>query len=91
MGQRKGMRGCDIPSSSRDLFGTSLDIAGPLDMSMKGPPPRLGVNIHLQTPTKMDIYPVPQQGQQQHHHQHQQQHQDERTALCLKLPSRVIM
>ncbi|MPC54561.1 hypothetical protein E2C01_048482 [Portunus trituberculatus] len=34
-------------------LGTSLDIAAQLDMSMEGPPPTLGVNIHLQTPTKV--------------------------------------
>ncbi|MPC51778.1 hypothetical protein E2C01_045632 [Portunus trituberculatus] len=62
MGQRKGMHGYDIPLSSQDLFGTSLDIAGPLDMSMEGPLPRPGVNIHLQTSMKVDVYPVPQEG-----------------------------
>ncbi|MPC41542.1 hypothetical protein E2C01_035141 [Portunus trituberculatus] len=48
-GTEEGHDGHEVPSSSQDLFGTSLDIAGPLDMSMKGPPPTPGVNIHLQT------------------------------------------
>ncbi|MPC61227.1 hypothetical protein E2C01_055293 [Portunus trituberculatus] len=49
-------------------------------MSIEGPPPRPGVNIHLQTPMKVDVSPVSQEGQQeqseeqQHQHQHQQQH-----------------
>ncbi|MPC45364.1 hypothetical protein E2C01_039062 [Portunus trituberculatus] len=49
----------------RKIFETSLDIAGPLDMSMEGLPPTPGMNIHLQTPTKVDVYPVPQEGQQE--------------------------
>ncbi|MPC41134.1 hypothetical protein E2C01_034719 [Portunus trituberculatus] len=59
----------------------SLDIAGPLDMNMEGRTPRLGVNIHLQTPTKMNVYPVSREGQQkqleEQQHQHQQQRQDQ--------------
>ncbi|MPC79546.1 hypothetical protein E2C01_074076 [Portunus trituberculatus] len=62
------MRGYDVPSSPQDLFGISLDIAGPLNMSMEGPPPTPGVNIHLQTPTK--------QLEEQ-----QQQHQNEDTVM----------
>ncbi|MPC58179.1 hypothetical protein E2C01_052174 [Portunus trituberculatus] len=65
MGQRKGMHGYDVPSSPQDLFRTSLDIVSPLDMSMEGPPLTLGVNIHLLTPMKVDVYPVPQEGQQE--------------------------
>ncbi|MPC67821.1 hypothetical protein E2C01_062006 [Portunus trituberculatus] len=57
MEQRNGMRG--------SLWDIPLYIAGPLDMSMKEPPPRHGVNIHLQTPMKVDVYPVPQEGQQE--------------------------
>ncbi|MPC92872.1 hypothetical protein E2C01_087984 [Portunus trituberculatus] len=71
MGQRKGMYGYDVPSSSQHLFRTSLDIAGALDMSMERPPPV--VSIHLQTPTKVDVYPVPQGQQEQLEEQHQLQ------------------
>ncbi|MPC81931.1 hypothetical protein E2C01_076572 [Portunus trituberculatus] len=84
MGQGKGMRGYDALSSSQNLFETSLVIADPLDMSMEGLPLTSEVNIHLQTPTKVEIYPVIQEGQQeqleeqQHEYQHQQQHQDKR-------------
>ncbi|MPC59645.1 hypothetical protein E2C01_053669 [Portunus trituberculatus] len=59
---RKGMHGYDVPPSSQDLFGTFLDIAGPLDMSMEGPRPRPEVNIHLQTTTKVNVYPVASRG-----------------------------
>ncbi|MPC93803.1 hypothetical protein E2C01_088945 [Portunus trituberculatus] len=54
MGQ-EGYNGYDVPSSSQDLFWTSLDIAGILDMTMEGPPPTPGLNIYLQTPTKVDV------------------------------------
>ncbi|MPC14117.1 hypothetical protein E2C01_006870 [Portunus trituberculatus] len=49
----------------RKISATSLNIAGPLDMRMERPPPTPGVNIHLQSPTKVDVYPVPQEGQQE--------------------------
>ncbi|MPC51146.1 hypothetical protein E2C01_044986 [Portunus trituberculatus] len=55
MGAEEGYDRYDISSSSQDLFGTSLDIAGLLNMSMEGPPPTPGVNIRLQTPTTVDI------------------------------------
>ncbi|MPC78125.1 hypothetical protein E2C01_072605 [Portunus trituberculatus] len=55
MGQKEGYDGYDVPSSSQDLFGTSLDIAGPMDMNMEGPPPTPGVKFHLQTPMKVDV------------------------------------
>ncbi|MPC61828.1 hypothetical protein E2C01_055905 [Portunus trituberculatus] len=49
-GTDEGYDGYDVPLSLQDFFGTSLDIAGPLDMSMEGPPLTPGVNIFLQTP-----------------------------------------
>ncbi|MPC61738.1 hypothetical protein E2C01_055813 [Portunus trituberculatus] len=64
MGQ-KCMHRYDAPSSLQYLFRISLDITSPLDTSMEGPPLRPGVNIHLQTPKKVDVYPVPQEGQQE--------------------------
>ncbi|MPC10678.1 hypothetical protein E2C01_003318 [Portunus trituberculatus] len=54
---------------------------------MEGPPLTPGVNIHLQTLTKVDVYPVPQEGQQgvtggtAAAAQHQQQCKDEDTVM----------
>ncbi|MPC46866.1 hypothetical protein E2C01_040596 [Portunus trituberculatus] len=54
MGQKKGMMGL-MSHRRRKIFGTSFDIAGPLDMSIEGPPPTPGMNIHLQTLMKVDV------------------------------------